>query len=54
MNLRLFSLTWHNEHFTHNSMAIKSTVSKSIWMLKGIPMNPLMMSQYIRDITIRL
>ena len=51
MNLRLFSLTWQNEHLTHNSVAMESTVSKLIWMVKGIPRNPLMMSQYICDIT---
>ena len=51
MNWRLFSLTWQNEHFTHNSVTIKSTVSELIWMLEGIPRNPPMMSQYIRDIT---
>ena len=51
MHLRLFSLTWQSEHFTHNSVAMKSTVSKLIWMLEGIPRNPLMMSHYIRDIT---
>ena len=50
-NERLLSLTWQNEHFTHNSVAMKSTVAKFIWMLGGIPRNPLMMSQYIRDIT---
>ena len=50
MNLRLFSLTWQNEHFTHNSVAMKSTVSKLMRMLKGIPRNPLKISQYIRDI----
>ena len=51
MNLRLFSLTWKNEHFTHNSVTMKSTVSELIWMLEGIPRNPLMISQYIHDIT---
>ena len=45
MNLRLFSLTWQNEHFTHNSVAMKSTVSKVIWMLEGIPRIALVMSQ---------
>ena len=51
MNLRLSSLTWQNENFTPNSVTMKSTVSELIWMLEGIPRNPLMMSQYIRDIT---
>ena len=51
MNLRLFSLTWQNEHFTHNSVTMKITVSELIWMLEGIQRNPLMMSQYIHDIT---
>ena len=51
MNLRLFSMTWQNEHFTHNSVTIKNTVSELAWMLEGIPRNPLMMPQYIRDMT---
>ena len=37
MNLRLFSLTWQNEHFTHNSVTVKSTVLELIMMLEGIP-----------------
>ena len=51
MYLRLFSLTWQNEHFTHNAVIMKSTVLELIWMFDGIPRNPLMMPQYIHDIT---
>ena len=44
MNLRLSSMTWQNGHFTHNSAAMMSTVSKLIWMPGGTPGNPLMLS----------
>ena len=51
MYLRLLSLTCQNEYCTHNSATIKSIVSELIWMLEGIPRNPMIMSQYIRDTT---
>ena len=37
MNLRLFSLTWQNEHFTHNSVAMKSSLKSNmdaLWYTK--------------------
>ena len=39
MNLRPFSLIWQNKNFTHISVAMKSTVSKLIRVLEGIPRN---------------
>ena len=45
MNVRLLSLTWQNEHCTHNYVTVQCIVSKLIWTLGGLPRNPLMMSQ---------
>ena len=40
MTLRLFSLTWQNEHFTHNSVTLKSTVSEINMDARGYTNEP--------------